>query len=269
MEKLRILLAMLFIASIFVSCNKDSDTNTDTTLKAETISAKWNVSVASEYESFEFNKSGNYIIVKKNMTKSTESQVILFGAYQISSNTITLSDFGKMTVSDITENSISFELVLNNKPNDEVIITATKQTEMDNSTKTDLLCKTWELLTINGERVKGTEEELTVLFSRAGTYFVDLHDYEEGEEGRGGLAEWKWKDKNESKILYSWDNWGDYGEVSIIELNKDKLVIWEDYGVDGEDTFVLQPLQNSKSSTVKSTSISKTNLNVRKGFLNK
>ena len=263
MKKAKILLVMLFTAFFFVSCSKDNDnSNTDTILNTETISAKWNVSGSSEYASFEFNKSGNYIILRNGMTRSTEDPTILFGTYQIVDNIITLSDLGRLTVSDISQNSFSAKLVLNDRPNNEVEISVTKQKEMAKSTKTDLLCKTWELLTENGESVKGTEFELTVLFSAAGTYFVDRKD------GEGGLAEWKWKDSNENNILYSWDHWDNFGEVSIIELANDKLVLFEDYEEEGTGTFVLQPLDNSKPSTLKSMSVNQINkVSVRKGLM--
>ena len=261
MEKVRFLLVMLCMAFI-VSCSKDNDSDIDTKLNAEKISAKWNISGSSEFESFEFNKSGNYIIIKNGMTRSTDDPIILFGTYQIVDSIITLSGFGKITVSDITENSISAKLVLNDQPNNVVEISATKQKEMEKSTKTDLLCKTWELLTANDESVKGTEYDLTVLFSAAGTYYVDRKD------GGGGLAEWKWKDSNENIFLYSWDNWDEFGEVSIIELVNDKLVMFEDSGEDGTETFVLQPLDNSKPSTLKSMPVSQTNkVSVRKGLM--
>jgi len=263
MKKAKILLVMLFTAFFFVSCSKDNDnSNTDTILNTETISAKWNVSGSSEYASFEFNKSGNYIIIRNGMTRSTEEPTILFGTYQIVDNIITMSDFGRLTVSDVTQNSFSAKLVLNDKPNNEVDISATKQKEMEKSAKTDLLCKTWELLTLNGESVKGTEYELTVLFSAAGTYFVERKD-----DG-GGLSEWKWKDSNENNILYSWDNWEYFGEVSIIELVNDKLVIFEGSGEDGTKTFVLQPLDNAKPSALKSMSVNQLNkVSVKKGIM--
>ena len=270
MKKLRILLAILFIAPIFVSCSSDSsDPNLNTT--AETISAKWNVAGTSEYQSFEFNKSGNYIVIKKGLTTFSSddesNQVILFGTYQINNDVITLSNFGKLTVSDVTSNSISFKLALNTEPNNEIAITATKQAEMANSTKTDLLCRTWEIITVDDVSVVGTEdEEMTVLFSRAGTYFVNRPN---DTEDAGGLAEWKWKNSSENIMLYSWDNWdtseGANGEVTIIELTANKLVIFEDYGDDGSETFVLIPVQNTAYT---SASINQANgINTRKGFI--
>jgi len=264
MKKTKILFVMLFSAFIFVSCNKDNgnpDTDSDVTLNSDILSAKWNVGGSSEYVSFEFNKSGNYIIIRNGMTRSTEDPTILFGTYQIVDNKITLSDLGRLTVSDISQNSFNAKLVLNDRPNNEVDISATKQNEIANSSKTDLLCKTWELLTENGESVKGSEYELTILFSAAGTYFVD-------SKYGGGLAEWKWKDSNENNILYSWDNWEYFGEVSIIELVNNKLVLFEDYEEEGTGTFVLQPLDNSKPSTLKSMSVNQINkVSVKKGIM--
>lgn len=201
----QILVAILVLISIF-SCKKDENKPKDT-LSKETISAKWTVDGISVFESFEFNKSGNYIIVKYTKTKSTNNQIVLFGTYVIiDDKTIVLSDFGKIMISKIGDNSINFSILLDSNPNNEISIIATKQEEMQNSTKTELLCRTWEMVTVNGDDVTGTDNEFTVLFSAAGTYFVTFANPE--DENDGGLAQWKWKDETETKLLYSWEETG-------------------------------------------------------------
>jgi hypothetical protein len=261
----KLLLILTSVMLLAASCSSDNGGN----VTDETINAKWNVIGTSEYQSFEFNKSGNYIVVKKLTTLSPEeenNQVIIFGTYQKANNVITLSDFGEITISDITTSSISFNLILYAEYHGiGIAITATKQAEMANSTKTDLLCRTWEVITINDESVVGTHDEgVTVLFSRAGTYFVNRPN---DPEDAGGLVSWKWKDNNEVVMLYSWDNWGtsggDNGEASVLELSKDKFVLWEQDREDENEseTYVLRPISASAS-------INQANgINTRKGFI--
>lgn len=93
----------------------------------EMISAKWNVSGQSDYTSFEFNKSGNYIVVAKPLNRAAQERYY-FGAYTIGEGVVTMSGFGKLTVTGISGNDISFTLELDNDLN-VVSVTASKQAE--------------------------------------------------------------------------------------------------------------------------------------------
>lgn len=251
MKNLKQILIAIFVLTFIASCDKNENEPKET-LEKTTISAKWIVSNSSEYESFEFNESGNYIVVENTTTKSTNDQIILFGTYEIIDNkTIVLSDFGTLTISEINENSISFSIQLTSNPDNEIIIDASKKEEMESSTKTDLLCRTWEMVTVNGEPVVGTDEELTVLFSKAGTYFVSFANPEDEDENDGGLAQWKWNNEAETQLLYSWEEvpvWDEEDFVEISELTSNKLKIIED-----EDTYILEPVSNTKSTIIKSS----------------
>lgn len=263
-KKLKQILIAIFVLTFITACDKDENDPKETLEKA-TISAKWNISNSSDYDSFEFNESGNYIVVKNTTTKSTNDQIILFGTYKIIDNkTIVLSDFGTLIVSKIDENSIIFSIKLTSNPNDEIIINASKQEEMESSTRTDLLCKTWEMVTFNGESVVGTDMELTVLFSKAGTYFVSYANPE--DENDGGLAQWKWSNDAETQLLFSWEEvpvWDDKDYVEIPELTSTKLKIIED-----EDTYILQPVSTKKSALIKSSKNLSKRL-IKSGFFNK
>jgi len=249
MKNLKQILVAIFVLTFITACDKDENDPKDTLEKA-TISAKWNVSNSSDYDSFEFNKSGNYIVIKNLTTKSTNDQIILFGTYEIINNTtIVLSDFGTLTISEINENSISFSIQLTSNPDNEIIINASKQEEMESTTKTELLCRTWELISINGENVAGTEDGGTVLFSKASTYLVTWSD------GESGLAQWKWKDEAETQFYYSWEEvpvWEEADYVKIIELTNSTLKILEEFD-DESDLYVLKPVVNTKSARINSS----------------
>lgn len=249
MKRIKTILIAIFALTSIISCTKDEN-KPNKPLEKETISAKWIVGGTSVYESFEFNKSGNYIVVKNATTKSESGQIVLFGTYVIvDETTITLSNFGTLKISTLNDNSLSFSIQLTGNPANTIVITATKQNEMATTTRTDLLCKTWEMVTLNGESVVGTDMELTVLFSKAGTYLVTF--VIPLEENSGDLAQWKWKNVAETELLYSWDEvpvWSEANSVQIPELTATTLKIIED-----EDTYVLQPASTSKSAVLKAS----------------
>lgn len=249
MRNLKMISLAILVLTFITACNKDENDPKET-LEKSAISAKWNVDNSSEYESFEFNESGNYIVVENTTTKSTDDQIVLFGTYEIIDNkTIVLSDFGTLTISGINENSISFSIQLTSNPDNEIIIHASKQEEMESSVNTKLLCRTWEMVTINDTSVVGTDMELTVLFSAAGTYFVSYTNPD--DENVGGLAQWKWKDEAQTQILYSWDEtpiWDEANSIEVPELTTSTLKVIED-----GDTYVLQPVSNKKSAIIKTS----------------
>ena len=192
MKRLNHILIVLFLLTSIISCEKNKKNNEET-LKKETISAKWSVTGISDYESFEFNKSGNYIVVKNTTTKSTSNQIVLFGTYEIiDSKTISLSDFGTIKISNLDENTIIFTITLDSNPNNGISINAAKQDKITSSTKTELLCRTWELVSFGGTETNSH----FVLFSDAGTYFFQ-------SISRNGIGTWKWCDSEENKIAFT------------------------------------------------------------------
>ncbi len=261
METIKQILAAIFVMTFITSCDKDEIAPKEALEKA-TISAKWNVNNSSEYESFEFNESGNYIIVKSPTTESPNDRSVFFGTYEIIDNiTIVLSDFGTFTSSEIYENSISFSIQLTSNPDNEIIINASKQEEIENTTKTELLCRTWKIISINGEDVVGTGRDATILFSKAGTYLCTI-----------GVAHWKWKDDAETQWLYSWCEvpiWDENDCVEIIELTDSTLKMKEEWSSGtGITHYVLKPAINTKSAIIKS-SIETTRKTEKKGLLKK
>jgi len=212
---------LLLISIIFVSCKKDEGE-----VSQENISGKWEVSnpQTAGYRSFEFNKFGNYIVTKSNLT-------VKFGNYTIDNQKINLIDLGTISSKTLSKESFSFEFT----PKDAtapIVIETTKAEEMEASSRTELLCRTWELYSIDGQVVAGTGEELTVLFSAAGTYLVTQESY-------SGTAQWKWKDSQEQVFCYSWEGepvcMGE-NEVTITKLTSSELSITED-----ETVYVLVP----------------------------
>jgi hypothetical protein len=106
--------------------------------------------------------------------------------------------------------------------------------------------------------------ELTVLFSKAGTYFVSYANPE--DENDGGLAQWKWKNEAETQLIYSWAEipvWEDENYIEIPELTSTKLKI-----IAGDETYILQPFSNAKSAMIK-PAVNISNRLIKSGFFNK
>lgn len=210
----------------------------------ETLSAKWEVSDSDNpYISFEFNESGSYIVLEKGSTKSTADTIIHFGQYTISHDTIILGDFGTLKVVELGSDVFWFSITtcFSGKKTE---VSTKKAAEMAGSARTDLLCKTWNIKYYGDDVVLGT-----VLFSKAGTYFVHYYDDEEG-----GLAQWRWKDSNEKELLYTWDwnNWNSEssGIVTINMLTKNYLKVTEAFEDGTADVWELTPYQDGTKSSV-------------------
>ncbi len=236
------LLAFLAIMC-FVSCDKDdSELKNELETKAS-INAKWVVEGTSEFKSFEFNESGNYIIVKEGTVKSSASNSILFGTYEYDADqTITLSEFGTIKISDYGTDHMNFVVELKDGTEEPVSLKATKKEEMGSSERTDLLCRSWKLIRINDVNVEGTEEEITVLFSKAGTYFVEFVN--PNPDVLGGLAEWSWSNSSKTAINYSWTQYGEGGTFDIVELTDNSLKILEEFEGEESEMSTLVPLNN-------------------------
>lgn len=237
-----VFLALLVIVSL-ISCDKeDSDVKNEILDKAS-INAKWVVEGYSEFNSFEFTESGNYIVIKENTMKSSENNSILFGSYEYDDDkTLVLSDFGTLIISDLGTDIMTF--VIKDTSGD-ITLKANKQQEMDRSEKTDLLCRTWKAISVNDVDVEGTDGEFTVVFSRAGTYFVKYANPVNGVIG--GLAKWSWLNSKETEIMYSWElsiGYDDEGTAEIVELTDEILQVLEVFE-DGEDELsILVPVVN-------------------------
>jgi|GEM_PF-2939329 len=234
---LKLILILAFL-TLLNSCKEESSTNNDndtTDPQILAISAKWNVSDNnSTYVAFEFNKYGNYIVSFDEYLDEEPR----FGKYElVGGTTIKMAGFGEILIVSVNENSFEFELTTYEDNYTESIRTL-KQEEMELTTRTKLLCRTWELKEIIPEKYSDYEEweidlmnsdNLTVLFSPAGTYFVRSSD--KGEDYfYNKVSIWKWFDNSEKILCYSHYNNLDCNpsdQVTIPVLNSNYLEIRE------------------------------------------
>jgi hypothetical protein len=211
-------------------------------------------------------RATNFLFQNPKLTKTGNGQVqavplasnlspIHYGTYSINGNTITLSGFGLLEIISVTEEEFNFSFTLEKTGVAETYRANKVVLAISASSRTETFCKTWKLNKISIDETLVPENDkafyeliygenwkeiaiaefensfkgLIVLFSKAGTYLV-LYDEE------AGLAEWKWANKEETAIYYSWDNWQDldYEEhiVPIIELTATSLKIVEGFYVE-------------------------------------
>jgi hypothetical protein len=277
MKKLKQILVTILVMTSIMSCEKE-ESNQQVTLKQETISGKWIVDGATEFKSFEFNKNGNYILVKNSTTKTGKltnmmgDETILFGTYKIlDSDTILLSGFGTIKITNINQDTMDYTITLEGSDKKIFNISVTKAKEMVSSIKTELLCRTWKMVEENGHRLVDAEGIQIFLFSKAGTYFTS-YDTPLGEPDTE-LVKWKWKDETETKLLYSWKEtpeWNidndDEGEAEIIELTNNMLKVHEKNDNNEEFTYILEPYLAAKTTRFKSSG-NKSNTIAKRGFL--
>jgi len=246
MKNLRYLFIFILILGISIACKKndEEDNNSDNTtvenVEKSTISAKWEVDDGSDYDSFEFNESGTYVVVKNSPDKNPENEIILFGTYTIDGNLLILSNFGTIKIITLTDNVMTFAIKLEGEVDFGETLSATKSNELPSSTNTQLLCRTWRLLSLNGDTVTGTYDDKYVVFYQSGTYVVTYV----GSDELGDVAQWKWYDDQQNVICYSWDGEPDCTDVvDVVYLDENRLEMSEEGFY-----YILYPAENSKKS---------------------
>ena len=214
-------------------------------------------SVSASLKSSLLRKNASKRISMRSSESESNLSPIHFGTYKIEGENIILSGFGLIEVVSITSDEFSFSFTLESTGKKDSFVAAKSVEPISSSSRTEMFCRTWigqkvtlDISNISQEDVNYYKEEygenwktqleqeetdnfkgVIILFSRAGTYLV-LYD---GEAGEAGLSEWKWTNKEEVAIYYSWDNWEDNYSTSIViinQLNNNTLVLQEnDYGI--------------------------------------
>jgi len=118
MKNLKHLLLLLISVTVLVSCAKIFGE-----LDVQTLSGKWLIAGSDDYESFEFTEDFTYIVVQ--FTSSGEETIS--GTYEIKGlNKVLMDGFGKVKVTSIDEEMIYFTLTLEEDPDTEIELSATK-----------------------------------------------------------------------------------------------------------------------------------------------
>ncbi|MDR1306830.1 MAG: SPOR domain-containing protein [Treponema sp.] len=112
--------------------------------------------------------------------------------------------------------------------------------KIDLSRRTELLCRSWRSLTLDGENVRGTGPDNIITFFADGTYSIDYLDNHRSDEGL-----WEWKDAESADILYTWDNWKSSAVDKILELTETRLKDqWGVENLEEPQIWVSEPHQS-------------------------
>ncbi|MDR3217953.1 MAG: hypothetical protein LBU22_03090 [Dysgonamonadaceae bacterium] len=209
-------------------------------IENETINKSY-VTGKSKSSLFQNGKSlGTGNIATRSASAESNLSPIHYGTYKIEENRIILTGFGVIDVISITTEEFTFSFILEATGAKGVYVASKAKEPISASNRTDMFCRTWKAqkLSIDESLVpdvektyfinefgenwkagleKSANEERVgtiVLFSKAGTYLVLYTD------GEAGLSEWRWTNKEEKALYYSWDNWEDDWENNIVQINK-------------------------------------------------
>ena len=299
MKTLKLLGLVLMGMTAFAvsSCGSDSDNDNGggggggslNPPKYESSAALYNVTDAnSDYSSIEFTASGNYIITKRiaakapnriakveskfhfgfmshnvGVTRSTSYDNIIYGTYTKNGDTYTLEGFGTIVVNGGGSNAVSLDITTTG--GSKVTVGAQQEKQYSSSSKTDMLCRTWNMgkiklvEKINGQtfidqtfndcedfvrqmlKAEGLEEGSSsykkaykemmegepkqVVFTKSGTYMVFYAN------NTLAVSTWKWIDEAKGEARYSWDyesiNSSDMGGKINISFSDSQLVVSE------------------------------------------
>jgi hypothetical protein len=202
------------------------------------LSGKWDVGDNSlGIVSVEFGGSNNYVIVTNtelNTRAGDDEYFSYFGTYTVCGDEVTLSDLGTLTVTSLVDNDIAFSLSISG--GEAYSMSGDKVQEMPSTTKTDLLCRTWRIVSFEPEYEEEDGEEVPefAYFSKAGTYLVSYSD------GSSMLSNWRWRSESEGTIDYSHEHppvWDGYF-ATIKEIDESTMVVDESEGDDLLRTFL-------------------------------
>jgi hypothetical protein len=90
---------------------------------------------------------------------------------------------------------------------------------IDLSRRTELLCRSWRSVKLDGKNIQGTGPDHVITFFADGRFSISYLDQRRSaEEGQ-----WKWKDAESADFLYTWNNWESFAADRILELSENRL----------------------------------------------
>ncbi len=254
--------ALAFGTAAFTACSDDEKGNGNGNGNGNTgnssLAGKWEVEENDlGIVSVEFDGRNNYVVVATNEwlnismnrhrpTSRAEVEIEyipLFGTYTVEGDKVILSGFGTITISSIADGVIEFTLEVDGE-DEAVSLSGEKQQEMASSSKTDMLCRTWKLVSMNPPVVEegedGDSKPEFVYFSKAGTYLVSF------ENGESMLSNWKWKSEADGTIYYSDEFppvWEDEYTATVTKLTANLLEVTEVYEDGGRNVSTWEPVK--------------------------
>lgn len=175
------------------------------------------------------------IFLDRYARKKTEEQHVFFGQFEIIDNeTIRLTGFGTAKFPSIQGDLATFELRTEIDDIPLITVSTTKADAIPHSPQTDLLCRSWELVSVDAE----TSEPYKVVFFNSGTYFGYL------DEDLWGLGIWQWCNVEETKLAFTVYEELDCNGIEVlgnIQLTQNSFSALN-YENESPELIVLQPL---------------------------
>ena len=178
------------------SCGKIIVNNTSTSSgysssSLDTLIGKWSIHDTA-YSSFEFTKSGYYLVLDSIYKEKKRVFDSHYGTYKINKRNVDLSEYGAIKLISLEENSIGFELKFPDQT-DTLKLKGKKDPGgvRITSVNTDLLCRNWKVDIVKGKitysKIKGT-----IIFTESGTYFANISS-SSPSISLNQAAQWVWK----------------------------------------------------------------------------
>ncbi len=196
----------IFVLIIIVcSCTgidiKNSTNTSYSTSLLDRIIGKWNVTdMNSSYNSFEFNNVGNDLILVNITTSKTSILESHFGTYHLSNQSIALTVYGLIKLTAVDNDSIHFTFTPAYKSDSIIKIKAVRFVKFPVTVKTELLSRTWQIDSLNGNCLKDSSFISNVFFSNSGTYYAQ---FKNSTSTRNVIAQWTPRDDSYTRLCYS------------------------------------------------------------------
>ena len=162
MQITKLILPLVLFLFLF-SCNDGEDV---VLITVENVSGKWETNDALGIQSIEFNESNSYIIIELKEDSLISSH---YGVYTIRNNSeIDLNEFGLIQNIDLSDGKLGFSI-----ENLDGIVTDHNLTSVEEviatTANSETLCRTWNLISINGIPALNQDGAAQVIFSEVGT----------------------------------------------------------------------------------------------------
>jgi hypothetical protein len=100
---------------------------------------------------------------------------------------------------------------------------------VDPARRTELLCRSWRSVKLDGKNIQGTAPDHVITFSADGTFSILYMDSRRSTD----QGQWKWKDDVSSDFLYSWNDWKTFAVDRILELSEN--ILRDQWGLENLD----------------------------------
>jgi len=205
------IVSSIMIPLLLLSCNAENDIPSEQNDSAKIeqlrkdILGKWvfgskNLRTTNNNSFIEFLKDTTFVVSLGSEKMYSDKFTI------VNTSEISLENFGKVENILFKDDEINFGL---SYAGQKVVVNANKTVAFDDSAKTQLLSRGWEMTDQeDGKDTVANVGRSFITFSSSGTYKIEVHS-EGGTRHVTGNYNWKWHSTISNRIVY----WHDRGEI--------------------------------------------------------